>query len=162
MNADFIHRIFRSLQQSLGPTSRTASRAVDNHGPSPEPMTPRERRVDARFAVKTPCLYGLVQEPRQEASLVSGRAHSLNISSGGILLLLDRKPQGGQLLTLHNPALQRQQATSLFEVRWTAELPAGPRQPCCLVGCHLAFGRFPFFLIQRRHLDRDISSLALQ
>lgn len=102
-----------------------------------------------------------MQGQRHEAPIISGKAHSLNISSEGILLLLDQKPQGGELLTLHNPDLQPQRATSLFEVRWTTELPVGPQQPCYLVGCYLAFGRFPFFLIQRRHLDRDISSLSL-
>ena len=157
----FIHRILRPLENALTPTSRTRSHTVDNHRPSSLPVPQRERRIDARFAVKTPCLYGLVQEQRQEAPLISGKAHSLNISSEGILLLLDKKPHGGQLLTLHNPALQRQRGSSVFEVRWTTELPVGSKQPCYLVGCHLAFGRFPFFLIQRRHLDRDISSLSL-
>lgn len=162
MTSHFIHRILKSLRNSLGQTAFERPRTVDNQMCSARPHTQPERRIDTRFPVRTPCLYGWTQERRQEVPIISGKAHSLNISSGGILLLLDQKPEGGQLLALHNPALQPQRASSLFEVRWTAELPAGPQQPCCLVGCHLAFGRFPFFLIQRRHLDRDISSLALQ
>lgn len=161
MTSDLIHRILRSLQNSFGSNSQLRAPAVDNHKPSPEPVTQQERRIDARFAVKTPCLYGLAPERRRETPLISGKAHSLNISSEGILLLLDRKALGGQLLTLHNPALRPQREASLFEVRWTTELPVGSQQPCYLVGCHLAFGRFPFFLLQRRHLDRDISSLSL-
>ncbi len=161
MPSHFIHRILRSLQHSLGQTPCAAPRTVDNQRPLPHPHSQSERRVDTRFAVRTPCLYGLTQERRREVPIISGKAHSLNISSGGILLLLDQKPRGGELLTLHNPDLQPQRVASLFEVRWTTELPVGPQQPCYLVGCHLAFGRFPFFLIQRRHLDRDISSLSL-
>ena len=161
MNSDFIHRILRSLQNSFGSKLQVCVPPVDNHRPSPEPVAQRERRIDARFSVKTPCLYGLLRERRQETPLISGKAHSLNISSEGILLLLDQKALDGQLLTRHNPALQPQRETSLFEVRWTTELPVGSQQSCYLVGCHLAFGRFPFFLLQRRHLDRDISSLSL-
>ena len=71
---------------------------VDNHRPSPEPVAQRERRIDARFSVKTPCLYGLLRERRQDTPLISGKAHSLNISSEGILLLLDQKALDGQPL----------------------------------------------------------------
>ena len=159
MTSDFILRVLRSLQEALNPNSLAQSHPVDNQQAVVEPVAQHERRIDARFSVKTPCLYGLGQ--RQEVPLIAGKAHSLNISSGGILLLLDRKPHDGQLLTLHNPALRAQRGSSLFEVRWTTELPVGPQQPCYLVGCHLAFGGFPFFLLQRRHLDRDISSLSL-
>ncbi len=161
MTPDFIHRMLRSLQQALSPNVGAPSPTVDNQPAVVEPVPRHERRIDARFAVKTPCLYGFVQGQRQEAPLISGKAHSLNISSGGILLLLDQQPRGVEMLMLHNPALQTQRESSLFEVRWTTELPVGPQQPCYLVGCHLAFGRFPFFLLQRRHLDRDISSLSL-
>lgn len=161
MTSHFIHRILRSLRSSLAHPSSARPHAVDNPRPAPMPLPQHERRIDARFAVRTPCLYGLMQGQRHAAPVISGKAHSLNISSEGILLLLDQKPQGGELLTLHNPDLQPQRTASLFEVRWTTVLPVGPQQPCYLVGCHLAFGRFPFFLIQRRHLDRDISSLSL-
>ena len=161
MTAHFIHRILRSLRNSLADTSSVRPHTVDNSRTAPPPLPQHERRIDARFAVRTPCLYGLMQGQRHAAPIISGKGHSLNISSDGILLLLDQKPQGGEWLTLHNPDLQPQRAASLFEVRWTTELPVGPQQPYYLVGCHLAFGRFPFFLIQRRHLGRDISSLSL-
>ncbi len=161
MATNFIHRILRSLNGSVEPISTCELSAVDNQPQPLLPVTRQERRIDARFPVRTPCLYELGKEQPYEARAISGKAHSLNVSSGGILLLLDHKPQAGQLLTIHNPALQPQRGISLFEVRWTTPLPVGAPQPCYLVGCHLAFGRFPYFLVQRRHLDRDISSLSL-
>lgn len=95
MTSDLIHRILRSLQNSFGSNSPMHAPAVDNHKPSPEPVTQQERRIDARFTVKTPCLYGLAPERRRETPLISGKAHSLNISSEGVLLLLDQKALGG-------------------------------------------------------------------
>ena len=160
MATNFIHRILRSLHSSLGPISTCELSAVDNY-PQPRVVTWQEQRIDARFPVRTPCLYELGKGQSHETPAISGKAHSLNVSSGGILLLLDQQPQAGQLLTIHNPALQPRRGISLFEVRWTTALPVGAPQPCYLVGCHLAFGRFPYFLVQRQHLDRDISSLSL-
>ncbi len=161
MTTNFIHRILRSLQSTVVPVSTPKPLVVDNQPEPPVPDTRRERRIDSRFAVRTPCVYELGKEQRQEASTISGKAHSLNVSSEGILLLLDQQPQAGQLLTIHNPALQPQQGISLFEVRWTTQLPLGTPQGCYLVGCHLTFGQFPYFLVQRQHLNRDISSLFL-
>lgn len=161
MAANFIHRILRSLHSSLGSISTGKPPAVDNQPPPLFSVSRQERRIDARFAVRTPCLYELGKEQQQETPAISGKAHSLNVSPGGILLLLDQKPQAGQLLTIHNPALQPGRGISLFEVRWTTPLPVRAPQPYYLVGCHLAFGRFPYFLVQRQHLDRDISSLSL-
>lgn len=164
MTSNFIHRILKSLRGSVNPSSAIEPLIVDNT-PTALDEGLRERRLDARFAVRTPCLYELDREQRRATPTISGKAHSLNVSSGGVLLLLDQQPQTGQVLSLHNPALnpalKSQQGISLFEVRWTASLSPGSQQGCCLVGCHLAFGRFPFFLLQRQYLHRDISSLSI-
>lgn len=143
------------------PSSTLKPRFVDNEQNAPSSETLKERRLDARFAVRTPCLYVLDGNQHRATPTISGKAHSLNVSSGGILLLLDQQPQTGQVLSLQNPALQSQQRISLFEVRWTTSLPLGTQQGCYLVGCHLAFGNFPFFIVQRQYLHRDISSLSL-
>jgi len=161
MSSNFIHRILKSLQGPVAAVSALSPQTVDNGLDAQLEQALPERRLDARFAVRTPCLYALKKEPRHTPPMISGKAHSLNVSSGGVLLLLGQQPQRGQVLTLHNPALQSQQGISLFEVRWTASLPLGAHQGCYLVGCHLAFGHFPFFLVQRQYLHRDISSLSL-
>ncbi len=161
MASNFIHRILRSLRVSNEPTPSIEPLIVDNHADAQLTEAVRERRLDARFAVRTPCLYELDRGQRHDTRMISGKAHSLNISSGGVLLLLDQQPHSGQVLRLQNPALQSQQGVSLFEVRWTTSLPLGTQQGCYLVGCHLAFGRFPFFLVQRQYLHRDISGLSI-
>lgn len=134
---------------------------VDN--PLEQPLLRREsdRRLDARFAVRSPCRYEFLEGRDRDTTSIEGKAYSLNISAEGMLLLLDRKPQDRQLVAIHNPALQRQHPAALFEVRWAAPLPGGTAQERYLVGCRLTFGRFPYFLVQRHHLDRPISGLTL-
>ncbi len=161
MAANFIHRILRSLQSSPAVTPTVRHSAVENQSELLMPVAERDRRIDARFAVRTPCIYELVEGQGLEASTILGKAHSLNVSSDGVLLLLDQKPQNRQLLSIQNPALQRQRSLTLFEVRWAMPLPVGTTQPRYLVGCRLTFGRFPYFLVQRQHLDRDISGFSL-
>jgi hypothetical protein len=161
MASDFIHSILRSLRGTPGPQSTIRHPAVDNRMEQSVPIPQPDRRVDARFTVRTPCTYELIEERSHEPIVIPGKAYSLNVSSEGILLLLDREPQGRQLLAIQNPALQRQPAVTLFEVRWATSLPLGTTQKQYLVGCHLTFGRFPFFLVQRQHLDRHISGLSL-
>ena len=161
MAADFIHRILKSLQDTFVPTAKALPPIVDNRTEQPMPPSVRDRRIDTRFAVRTPCAYKLMEEHGSGASTLLGKAYSLNVSSDGILLLLDQQPQSRQLLSLQNPALQRQHSLTLFEVRWSTRLPVGTTHPRYLVGCRLAFGRFPYFLVQRQHLDRDISGLSL-
>ena len=160
MTTNFIHRILRSLQGTLVSHPATPYSVVDNQPERPVPIPARERRIDTRFAVRTPCVYELVEGQGSEASTILGKAYSLNVSSDGILLLLDQKPQSRQLLSIRNPALQ-QRSLTLFEIRWATHLPVGTIQPRYLAGCRLAFGRFPYFLVQRQHLDRDISGLSL-
>lgn len=161
MASNFIHRMLKSLRGLSEPSSTIRPLIVDNEQDAPYSEPLKERRLDARFAVRTPCLYELGGNQHRAAPTISGKAHSLNVSSGGILLLLDQQPQTGQVLSLQNPAVQSQQRISLFEVRWTTSLPLGTQRGCHLVGCHLAFGSFPFFIVQRQYLHRDISSLSL-
>ena len=89
-----------------------------------------------------------------------GTAFSLNVSADGVLLLLDREPRPRQLLEIHNPWIARPQVITLFEVRWVTPLPTGPLKPQCLAGCRLAYGRFPYFLLQRVYLHQQVSGLT--
>ncbi|MBI4002921.1 MAG: hypothetical protein HY348_14215 [Nitrospira defluvii] len=124
------------------------------------PIAQSDRRIDVRFAIRTPCTYDLIDGQDHAATSSPGEAYSLNVSADGILLLLDRKPQDRQLVAMRNPALQ-QRAVTLFEVRWMTHLPVGTTHKRYMVGCHLTFGRFPYFLVQRHHLDQHISGLSL-
>ena len=161
MAADFIHRILKSLRSVHHPQPPLHYPLVDNQPEQPSPIPPRDRRIDARFPVRTPCAYELIEGESHEGGTVPGKAYSLNVSSDGILLLLDQQPRSRQLLSIKNPALQWQQTVTLFEVRWATHLPVGTTHKRYLVGCHLTFGRVPLFLVQRQHLDRHISGLSL-
>ena len=153
MVADFIHRILRSLTGAIMTDS--------SHDDSTSPRSSDDRRIDERFAVRGPCAYELIEGHGPDASIVHGKAYSLNVSSEGLLLLLDRKPQPRQLLEIHNPVLEGRHAVTLFEVRWSKRLPFWTTQDRYLVGCHLTFGRLPYFLFRRNHLDQNISGLSL-
>lgn len=159
MNSNFIHRILRSLAGNATPEPSPPQVAVDKLVGQPMPMAQHDRRIDVRFAIRTRCTYELM-DGQDEATSPPGEAYSLNLSADGILLLLDRKPQDGQLVAMRNPAL-RQRAVTLFEVRWMTHLPVGTTHQRYMVGCHLTFGRFPYFLVQRDHLDQHISGLSL-
>jgi hypothetical protein len=53
-----------------------------------------------------------------------GKALSVNISSGGMLLLMDRAPSVEQVLKVYVPTpLMLAETPTLAEVRWTRKLP---------------------------------------
>jgi len=63
---------------------------------------------------------------RQEASSSVGKALSLNISSGGMLVLMDQAPQIEQVLKVYVPTpITLAETPTLAEVRWTRRLPFG-------------------------------------
>jgi hypothetical protein len=55
-----------------------------------------------------------------------GKALSLNISSGGMLVLMDQAPQVQQVLKVYVPTpITIAETPTLAEVRWTRKLPFG-------------------------------------
>ena len=142
------------------PQVLAVQRGVDNMLCHRAPIAQDDRRLDARFAIRTRCTYELMDGQDQESTTSPGEAYSLNVSTDGILLLLDRKPQDRQLVAMRNPASQ-QYATTLFEVRWITHIPVGTTHKRYMAGCHLTFGRFPYFLVQRHRLGQHLSGLSL-
>jgi hypothetical protein len=56
----------------------------------------------------------------------TGKALSLNISSGGMLILMDQAPQVEQVLKVYVPTpVTIAETPTLAEVRWTRKLPFG-------------------------------------
>ena len=160
MASEFIHRSLTAVSRQPRPQVIAAQRRVENVLSQRAPIAQDDRRIDARFAIRTRCTYELMDGQDQKSTASPGEAYSLNISTDGILLLLDRKPQDRQLVAMRNPAL-RQHATTLFEVRWVTHIPVGTTHKRYMAGCHLTFGRFPYFLVQRHHLDQHLSGLSL-
>jgi hypothetical protein len=68
-----------------------------------------------------------VDNPTDSAN--SGKALSLNISSGGMLLLMDHAPEVEQVLKVLVPTPTSSAGTpTLAEVRWTRKLPFGSQR----------------------------------
>lgn len=64
-----------------------------------------------------------------------GKALSLNMSPGGMLLLMDWMPDYEQVLRLQVPAgVQHLRTPTLAEVRWTREVPFPGPHSLCFVG----------------------------
>ena len=60
-------------------------------------------------------------EPRMARQ---GRGLSLNVSSGGMLLMMDTQPQVNQALTIRVPTpINMAKTPTLAEIRWTRKLP---------------------------------------
>lgn len=76
------------------------------------------------------------------ASVTVGRALSLNISSGGMLLLMDHAPHVEQVLKVYVPTpITLAETPTLAEVRWTRRVPFGKAngQGPCFVGLKFLF-----------------------
>lgn len=129
-------------------------------GTQPRISSPKDRRFDQRFSVRSLCSFELKGTTgRGPAAMQLGTACSLNVSTDGILLLLDREPQIRELVEIHNSPVPRSKAATLFEVRWVKALPIGAVRPRYLAGCRLALGPVPFFLFQRRNVEEPFSGL---
>ena len=61
-----------------------------------------------------------------------GRALSLNISSGGMLVLMDQEPVVEQVLKVYVPTpVSAAETPTLAEVRWTRPVPFGKPSSHC-------------------------------
>jgi hypothetical protein len=91
------------------------------------PMTDSQKSHSERAALLRPILYDMttpVENPA--ASTHSGKALSLNISSGGMLVLMDQAPNVEQVLKVYVPTpISLAETPTLAEVRWTRKLPFG-------------------------------------
>ncbi len=73
--------------------------------------------------------------PSPDQPGLRGKALSLNMSPGGILLLMDWRPEQDQVLRLQVPAgVQHLQTPTLAEVRWTRDVPFPGHHNLCFVG----------------------------
>ena len=89
------------------------------------PMADSQNGHSERAALMRPIVYEMTTSVGVPAlSARSGKVLSLNISSGGMLVLMDQSPEIGQVLKVHvpTPILQTETPT-LAEVRWTRRLP---------------------------------------
>ena len=80
-----------------------------------------------RAALLRPILYEMTALKARNGNLVKGgKALSLNISSGGMLILMDQAPDIEQVLKIYVPTpITIAETPTLAEVRWTRKLPIG-------------------------------------
>ncbi len=98
----------------------------------------RERAVLLR-----PIMYEIMAQGGDSSNLVrKGKALSLNISSGGMLILMEQAPKVEQVLKVYVPTpITIAETPTLAEVRWSRVLPFGQSNSytTCLVGVRFMF-----------------------
>jgi len=90
-------------------------------------MTDSQKSHSERAALLRPILYELTTPVEDPTALThSGKALSLNISSGGMLVLMDQVPAVEQVMKVYVPTpITAAETPTLAEVRWTRKLPFG-------------------------------------
>lgn len=90
-------------------------------------MTDNQQSHSERVALLRPIPYEIttpIEGPA--ASTQSGKALSLNISRGGMLVLMDQAPDVKQVLKVYVPTpITFAETPTLAEVRWTRKMPFG-------------------------------------
>lgn len=91
------------------------------------PMTASQESHNERAALLRPIPYEMTTAmDGPAASGTVGKALSLNISSGGMLVLMDHAPKVEQVLKVYVPTpISVAETPTLAEVRWTRRLPFG-------------------------------------
>lgn len=90
-------------------------------------MTDSQKSHSERAALLRPILYEMTTSVEVPATPThSGKALSLNISSGGMLVLMDQVPAIEQVMKVYVPTpISMAETPTLAEVRWTRKLPFG-------------------------------------
>ena len=91
------------------------------------PITDSQRSHSARATLLRPIPYEItIPGKAPAASTQSGQLLSLNISTGGMLVLMDQAPAIEQVMKVHMPTpISMAEIPTLAEVRWTKQLPFG-------------------------------------
>ena len=91
------------------------------------PMTDSQKSHSERAALLRPILYEMTTPVEAPAtSTHSGKALSLNISSGGMLVLMEQAPAIEQVMKVYVPTpISKAETPTLAEVRWSRRLPFG-------------------------------------
>jgi hypothetical protein len=91
------------------------------------PMTDSQKSHSERAALLRPILYEMSSPVKDaDSSIHIGKALSLNISSGGMLLMMDQAPTIEQVMKVYVPTpITAAETPTLAEVRWMKRLPFG-------------------------------------
>ncbi|MBH0196881.1 MAG: PilZ domain-containing protein [Nitrospira sp.] len=107
------------------------------------PIRDSQENHSERVALLRPIPYEMTVTMEDVAGATPiGRALSLNISRGGMLVLMDQAPQVDQVLKVYVPTpVTLAETPTLAEVRWTRKLPFGKSNGNgpCFVGLKFMF-----------------------
>jgi c-di-GMP-binding flagellar brake protein YcgR len=100
-----------------------------------------ERRSSERTPLIQSCPYELSTfNPEGTVALSQGHAYTVNISQGGMLLLMTQAPSQTQVFEVQAPMPDKQErALKLVEVRWISQVPAADEGTMYLVGVKFLF-----------------------
>lgn len=128
-----------------GPSSREPNRRIhsssrDKPGKTEMP-TQQERRDGERVSCIRVCPYELTKlSSGDQVEYSEGRAFSINMSSGGLLLLLPQAVGERQIFEIRVPSVADQKhSTKLVEVCWTRPLPVNVRNTMHFAGVRFLF-----------------------
>ncbi len=103
--------------------------------------TQQERRDSDRVPSMQACPYELTKsEGSDKVKLSRGQGYSINMSGGGMLLLLPQKVGKRQVFEVQVPSkAKKKERTKLVEVCWTQSIPVSARVNMYLVGTRFLF-----------------------
>jgi hypothetical protein len=89
------------------------------------PITPTLQKHSDRMALLRPILFELTSPATDMmGKSFQGRALSVNISKGGMLLIMDIAPVLEQVMKIYVPTpIEEAETPTLAEVRWTRKMP---------------------------------------
>ena len=122
---DYMRRI---MGGTLEPSDEMDENITDWEWPVAASHQQHAERVALMRPIRYDMLYNidtLHEQNSPEARVArQGRALSLNVSSGGMLLMMDHQPQVNQVLKIHVPTpVHMAKTPTLAEVRWMRQLP---------------------------------------
>ncbi len=105
------------------------------------PIVSSHQKHSERVALLRPIPYEVTTPIDQEPGMPrTGKALSVNISSGGMLLLMEHPPTVEQVMKIRVPTpLAHAETPTLAEVRWVRRLPFGDPEGVSLVGLKFLF-----------------------
>ena len=108
--------------------------AKENHG-NPAVPVEQERRRHERVPFMTSCPYEFSESMEQDSVAIhQGKALSMNISAGGVLLFMDQAPPVQKVFELRVRGTQLVKSPTLVEVCWTRAIPIEDNDKRYLVG----------------------------
>lgn len=101
-----------------------------------------ERRRHERVAFTTACPYEFSESIGHDSVAIhQGKALSMNISAGGMLLFMDHAPPVQKVFELRVRGSQLVKTPTLVEVRWTRAIPIEDNEKRYLVGVKFLRGQ---------------------